>query len=137
MNIGSKVKGKGNKYVLFKDETLTISGMGGYLLRFEEHEGSYHRSDFEELSSKQEVTEIKTLQDIKDEVYQEVGYKGGEITGDEVDMIAKRYATEAVKAFAKHLSNYESFHVTPQDGDTIRVIQDDSIEGLLKEIQLP
>lgn len=81
--------------------------------------------------------EIKTLQEIKDEVYQEIGYKGGEITGDEVDMIAERYAKEAVKLFAKKLIDDESFHVTTQDGGTIKVIQDDSIEGLLKEIQLP
>lgn len=84
-----------------------------------------------------EENQIKDLQTIKDEVYQEVGYKGGEITGDEVDMIAERYAREAVKAFGKNLLDNESFHVTTQDGDTIKVIQDESIEGLLIDISLP
>lgn len=41
---------------------------------------------------------FKDLQDIKDEVFQEIGWKGGEITGDEVDAIAERYAKECCKA---------------------------------------
>lgn len=81
------------------------------------------------------MEEIKTLQDIKDEVYQEVGYKGGEITGDEVDMIAERYAREAVKLFAKNLFENESFDMTNEDGETMKVVQVESIEG--RQIQLP
>lgn len=68
------------------------------------------------------MEEIKTLQDIKDEVYQEVGYKGGEITGDEVDMIAERYATEAVKATIKKIVEENKYYPNIEEGESVEVV---------------
>jgi len=77
---------------------------------------------------------MKNLQEIKDEVYQEIGYKGGEITGDEVDAIAERYARECALASLEKAEKRASDLMESEEVEDIYI---EDFEAIKKAISNP